>query len=85
MRLGRVRISTELVREWLQFPSAEIVQAEFDMEHDCLDITLKDVEMPEVEAGSSIPYVTLSFRRYYAKNGLTVDIREPVEGYWETP
>lgn len=60
-KLGRIRITRELLAEFLGLPNAEILDIRIDWEnYDGLMIaTIADDQCPEVLEGGQIPFVTV--------------------------
>jgi len=80
MRIGRIKVSEELVRRWLQFPDATILEVNFDVPHRTLDIVLEDREMPIVREGDVIPDVMPLFTTYEDYEGHRVAVRQTLNG-----
>ena len=80
MRIGRIKVQEELVRRWLQFPDATILEVNFDVPHRTLDIVLEDKEMPEVAGGDAIPDVMPTFCSYEDGEGHHIAVRQPLDG-----
>ena len=60
-RLGKIKISEELLLGWLQYPSAIIRGAQYNAELQAIDIILESTEMPEVDDGNVIPLITPTY------------------------
>jgi len=78
MRAGKIQIASELLCQWLQFPYGKIIDADFNVANELIELTIQDEEMPEIKEGM-IPVVSLTFHTYQNSLGDKVAIREPIE------
>ena len=75
MRVGRIKITGELLLRWLQFPNGRIRSIWLDSP-EIIDITIEDKEMPEVQGGDAIPVVIPQYCSYEDCEGHRVAIRK---------
>lgn len=79
MRAGTIKIDSKILLSWLQFPDAQILEANYDEANKILSITMADEEMPEFEGFSEPKIVMPTFVTYQDPSGNRVSIRQPIE------
>ena len=79
--VGRIRISSKLLLEWLQFPEGRLLGIyQNDIEtFGVFDVLIEDDEMPSLSDGACVPIVTPSYITEYNDRGVQVNVtREPL-------
>jgi hypothetical protein len=71
-----VRISPELLFQWLQFKGAMLVDARVNnwASAGVLELVIAHPEMPKVREGEVIPVVTPTYRTRYSKRGKVLGV-----------
>ena len=79
LKAGKVQIDFGFLLNWLQFPNAQILAVESDINNKILTLTIADDEMPEVRGLGDLKTVTPHYITYQDFNGHRVVIRQPIE------
>jgi len=83
MNIGFIRVSNDLLLDWLQFSGGKVLDAQYDLRHDAVDIYIEHPEMPEHEKGEMIVCVNPSYIKYQDSEGHLVALREPLRNKGE--
>ena len=75
-KLGKLKVSREIILAFLDYPDAIIRSASYDIETDSVDIILESLEMPRVEDGELIPEISPVYTTYQDALGHKVTLRE---------
>lgn len=79
---GKIRISTRLLLDWLQFESGCIVGANLDASARTVDLFIEHPDLPEVKEGDALPEVNISVTQNYDSEGhlISVNRTDPPKG-----
>ena len=77
MRAGRIKVSQEMLLNWLQFPRGEFIEVKLDPRTKDVEFVIEHYEMPEVK-DHNIENVMPFYTQYTDCIGNSVVIREPL-------
>jgi hypothetical protein len=77
-RLGRIRVSSELILKWLDYTNAEIRHAQYLYPSDSIELLLECDEFPERDPSMEPPLISPQYTTYQDAQGNKVVIRNRV-------
>ncbi len=74
-RLGKLRISSDILLNLLDYPDAICRGVSYDVEYNTVDIILESLEMPRVNEGDAVPDIMPTYIKHTDSVGHSVSIR----------
>ena len=76
--LGRIRVSSELILEWLDYTNADIRDVKYHYPSDTVELLLECSEFPEHDPSMEPPLIRPNYTTYQDAQGNKVVIRNRV-------
>ena len=76
--LGRIRVSSELLLQWLDYSNAELKHAQYHYPSDSIELLLECNEFPEQDPNMEAPLIVPVYTQYQDAQGNKVVIRNRV-------